>query len=110
MMSLCLYSIYIQIYYDDVPMFILIYIQIYYDDVPMFIFYILEIYYDDVPMSIFYILEIYYDDVPMSIQQGYTTLLDSHCTLLEYLVYAKLMKIGYRVSLNKSHFHLLQIS
>ena len=85
-------------------------LEIYYNDVPMSIFYILEIFYDDVPMSIFYILEIYYDDVPMSIQQGYTTLLDSHCTLLEYLVYAKLMKIGYRVSLNKSHFHLLQIS
>lgn len=44
------------------------------------------------------VVDLSYDEVPVSIQQGYTALVGGgDCTLQEYLVYARLMKLGYKV-------------
>ncbi len=46
-------------------------------------------------------LDLKYGELSMSLQQAYTALLTGQQALARYLVYAKLVKLGYRVSLIK---------
>ncbi len=47
-------------------------------------------------------LDLKYGELSMSLQQAYTALLTGQQALARYLVYAKLVKLGYRVSLIKN--------